>query len=562
MDNNIRSLYEDHDGYLWAGLSSGIAKIKINLPIKFYGKNISQILSITRDVIQTEDKFIIGTDIGLKYSSVDPISLSEVFSPIDEGPKTQVWDLLQNNDVIYVGSNKGLGIINKAQLYSQLIDKNKTGSVYKILESKIFNNHLLIGTKKGLFSFNTETLELNLLSKKAKGAVWKVVEDKKNNQLWFVIYGEGLYKLNLSDNELININDVLSKDFELPDSSISKVYMSEINDEFFVFFKGFAFVFDDKQKVFTKETVFKDIINHPLDYIDVVSQINENKTWIVKNSRAAGKRRLIFYELSKQNELIRLPFDEISAWDSIKIVPIKDAVAITGTNGIVISPIEIPELSSNGQSIITRIEITNDPIYSGALTHDFASEYKHQDEFSYFQNKVRFKVAITDYYKSNLNKFRYKLENFDEWSEFTNNNELTYTNLSPGDYELKVESINGRTEELKSASYKFIINPPWWETNIFYISEVCFFILLFLLIIFTKKSSRGSKIATSLIFLVILIIFEIVNTKLDPVVNALSGGVPVFALASKVVLALLLEPLVSFSTTMIDKLTGYEDKQE
>ena len=52
------------------------------------------------------------------------------------------------------------------------------------------------------------------------------------------------------------------------------------------------------------------------------------------------------------------------------------------------------------------------------------------------------------------------------------------------------------------------------------------------------------------------IIFEIVNLKLHPILDDLSGGVPVFTFGSKIVLALLLEPIVRYSTTMIDKLIG------
>ena len=167
-----------------------------------------------------------------------------------------------------------------------------------------------------------------------------------------------------------------------------------------------------------------------------------------------------------------------------------------------------------------------------------------------------FSIAGTDYSNEKEILFRHKLIGASDFSTWTKNNFVTYTNLSPGFYKLIIEANNYYGQNLKPFEYEFQITPPWWETSIFYISEICFFILLFLVIIYTKKSSRGSKIATSLIFLVILIIFEIVNTKLDPLVDAVSGGVPVFAFASKIVLALLLEPLVGFSTTMIDKLTG------
>ena len=125
-------------------------------------------------------------------------------------------------------------------------------------------------------------------------------------------------------------------------------------------------------------------------------------------------------------------------------------------------------------------------------------------------------------------------------------------NLKAGDYELKVESFNSRGENLEPFSYSFKINPPWWETGIFYTAEILFFLSLLFFTIFIKQNTKVAKLATSLTFLIIIIIFEYFNMIIDPLIISLTGGVPVFNLLSKVLLAIMLLPTEKIVSNLLD----------
>ncbi len=56
---------------------------------------------------------------------------------------------------------------------------------------------------------------------------------------------------------------------------------------------------------------------------------------------------------------------------------------------------------------------------------------------TYKDNIVTLQFAALSYYNIFENKYRYKLEGFNEnWIQLGNNNTVTFTNLSPGDYNL------------------------------------------------------------------------------------------------------------------------------
>ena len=88
-------------------------------------------------------------------------------------------------------------------------------------------------------------------------------------------------------------------------------------------------------------------------------------------------------------------------------------------------------------------------------------------EIRYADRIVSFKFAALSYWAPHQNRYRYKLEGFDqEWIEVDAAQRLiTYTNLDPGRYVFRVSGANsdgvwnetGRTLTL-------IVTPPWWAT--------------------------------------------------------------------------------------------------
>lgn len=89
---------------------------------------------------------------------------------------------------------------------------------------------------------------------------------------------------------------------------------------------------------------------------------------------------------------------------------------------------------------------------------------------TYKDNIVSLDFAALSFYNNLMNQYRYKLEGFNEnWIQLGNNHTVTFTNLSPGDYKLRV--IGSNSDGLwndKGASLFIEVTPPWWRTNIAY----------------------------------------------------------------------------------------------
>ena len=87
-------------------------------------------------------------------------------------------------------------------------------------------------------------------------------------------------------------------------------------------------------------------------------------------------------------------------------------------------------------------------------------------ELEHDENRVTFNYVGLHYDNPTLNKYRYKLEGYDDnWVEAGTQRSATYTNLSPGTYIFKVKSANadGVWDE-KGSSISVTILPPWWRT--------------------------------------------------------------------------------------------------
>ncbi|NIS46990.1 MAG: hybrid sensor histidine kinase/response regulator, partial [Aliifodinibius sp.] len=85
---------------------------------------------------------------------------------------------------------------------------------------------------------------------------------------------------------------------------------------------------------------------------------------------------------------------------------------------------------------------------------------------SYKHNVFSFEFAALDYTAPEKNQYAYKLEGFrEDWIDLGTHRFLTFTNLDPGEYILRVKgSNNDGVWNKKGTSLKIIITPPWWKT--------------------------------------------------------------------------------------------------
>lgn len=120
--------------------------------------------------------------------------------------------------------------------------------------------------------------------------------------------------------------------------------------------------------------------------------------------------------------------------------------------------------TNNAEVIITSIQIFDDDL-ADELNINELSEI----ELDYDENFIRIEFAETDYTNPEKNQYRYMLEGLENsWNSNGTSNIAVYTNLPAGEYSFKVQAADSRgIWSNNSKTFRFIINPPFWETTWF-----------------------------------------------------------------------------------------------
>ena len=155
--------------------------------------------------------------------------------------------------------------------------------------------------------------------------------------------------------------------------------------------------------------------------------------------------------------------------------------------------------------------------------------------------------------KGFLVNYQYMLEGQDEkWSPVTKKTDVTYGNLSEGDYTflLKARSPWGVWSE--PLTYQFTVLPPWWRTWWYYTIQVsCMGVLLIISFLLTRRGK--TRFSTLMSLLTIITIFEFMILLAEPFVDDIAGGIPLFKLLMNILLAAFLNPLEKIISSFFEK---------
>ena len=102
----------------------------------------------------------------------------------------------------------------------------------------------------------------------------------------------------------------------------------------------------------------------------------------------------------------------------------------------------------------------------GKQVMDYTISYASQITLSYQQSVLTFEFASLNYVNRDKKQYYYILQGFDnQWHSLGSKTSLTYTNLDPGSYTLKVRGVNNNGQlSNKIAQLNIYIYPPFWKT--------------------------------------------------------------------------------------------------
>jgi ligand-binding sensor domain-containing protein/DNA-binding CsgD family transcriptional regulator len=491
--NSIRSIFMDRNGNFWLGLDDGINFIAFNNSIKYIYPDRAKQTSSYFSLID-QQKLYIGTSNGVYATAMQPniADLSYTKHLFKEIANTsgQVWELSKMNNKILVGHEDG----------AMVIENDVAKKIYSSPGTWLFikpwqdSTTIIAGTYFGLqridYQKGTFTNGGNIqgLNESLRFLV------PHHNLIWASHPYRGIFRLTLSaDKKKIIETKYYGEKNGLPSMLGNSV--AKIRGKVVVATQKGIFEYDEATDKFISSAFLTPILgNNVYHYLKEDKKgniwfISHKKVGLIDFKSKTNTKKYTIVHLPELNSLVVAGFEHVNPYD-------EQNVFIGAKKGLI--HINYKEYSKNIKPVNVRLSlvktINEQPkvIFGGYfLTDGKISSKQNKDEKIKLDkefNSLHFEFSSTLYEQQNNIEFSYQLEGADkDWSPWTGKNEKDYTNLSYGSYVFKVKARNNLGSESEVATYRFYIEPAWYETIWIYLLYIIALVALIRILIERQK---------------------------------------------------------------------------
>ncbi|MDV7187673.1 histidine kinase [Lutibacter sp. TH_r2] len=422
------------------------------------------------------NKYVLNKEKVKKFNTVD----AEIYTSINEKGFYKYNKNKKDFNLIFKASDYPFSTIKIDSLNSQFfLTKNKfiqikkntrtTLNLFNTINQKIDNPSQVILLNKslyavyyfGMYKLNPTTFKLeNHIS---LPGINKII--KFNNRL-LVATNYGLKEL--KNDSLIDIS-FKNKPFTKSIISINKLSENKIvlgTDGFGAYISDFDTIYQLPKS----------------EYLAIESSFVEKDTlWLATNEG-------IFNYVKKNNS-----YSFHNKYD------ISDGLPSNNINDIVIIDNDILASTNNGVALLPKKHKNYSQLssiyFNKVLYNNTTITYSNKSQKYTSNNSVNFKIATIDFSEGNLNtSYEYKLEPIqNDWIS-SNSNNLTFSNLSPKNYKLKIKKDAFENE------FSFKITPLWYQRILakllFTLFTIAFLVYVLSIIRNKELAKRTTKINT------------------------------------------------------------------
>lgn len=334
-------------------------------------------------------------------------------------PNNSIREIIHKNDTLYLATHNSIGIFDLKTETSSTLDFNDSNSARKELTDAWIDskNRLWFAFSNNVYQYNLNNRELT--KHRTNNNIQLFYEDSKK-QLIAGTDGDGIYLFDEAKQQFVNFevinNQLLSKHIiSIQESPSHKLYISTNN----------GLIITDLD--FKNTQTLNASNGFPLD------ALNENSFYIT---------------------------------DSLDIY-------IGGTNGMVSfneKDLNIPRTDYNIN--ITGISVNNKKIKPGKTSIiPHSSSFLESITLKPQHNVLSISFSTTNYVQVLKSDILYKLEGFDhDWIDGGYQDVITYTNLNPGKYTLRLKGKNATVAGIfPEKDLTITVLPPFYKTTIAYI---------------------------------------------------------------------------------------------
>ena len=495
--NKVLEMFIDNSGLVWVGTwAKGLNTFHPNnnfIHYYYQGCNANS--------IKNEEVFSLCKDksgniyIGLFYGEVNKYNpktgkFSILYKSSTKNILTEniVTSLTVDNDNnLWIGHGE-TGIVKynlkNDTIFNYIYDKNNKNSLSSNAIKKIFvdDDIVWIGTVNGLNKFHNNKFEKYFKDKENKSSlihnnIRDIIRVDKN--LW-IITGLGISIIDKNSDKFINKNIKVNKKLIYPNKGFYR------SGKFVWFITSYGGLIK-YNKINENIIDYSSKNGFPTNNIYSILNDDDNNLWM------GSDIGLIKFNINSEKVKLYKKNDGISDNRFLgSAVKTDDGKLYFGTyNGITaLNPKNIKE-----NKFTPPITLTSITIYPKKRIIENGFKKLKKLYLTYHDTTIHFKFASLDFRNPKKNKYKYKLKPIHKkWISLVNKNELSITNLSPGNYTLFIKGTNsdGIWNENK-IELDIIISPPFWQS--WWFRSFLFVIFIIFILFWHKTRLKRQEIA-------------------------------------------------------------------
>lgn len=474
QSSNVKYLFKDFYGGVWAGTAMGISYIDLNLPITYFDSE-SGIKGHSTSITSYKGEIYLATGNGVYYLDTNTINNKDKFKLL-KGADEQFWGFIKIKNKLYV-SARGLYEVKDKSI--KKIWSAGRAALFDMIQSKINPDLIYFALKDGMAVAKIDEEGKVIAVRRLKGLKdeCKNMMEDKNGDVW-VQTGYN-YILKIDATSFIKGNEISYTKFEKEDGLAAESFIKYKDEVLFSSEKGLQAYNEDKGFYPYEE------LEIDLDSTYIIKGMVEDENgglWVHYHNDEGISGDIYAKPKGNNYVLIKEPFTRIKEKvDHIKPPYFDEGIAwyYGGENVVRYDFYSHSNTSKNYHVNIRKVALNSDSIIDYG-----SSSVQKQFVFNFNNNATSFTFSAATYSNEDEIYYQYILEGLDEgWSDWTTQNNKEYNFLHEGDYTFKVRAKNIYNQISKEDQFSFVILPPWYRETWAYIVYAVLIILLIYIII-------------------------------------------------------------------------------
>ena len=483
--DSVLCMKKDAQGTIWAGTYFGGVNY-INPEYEIYHKYVSALtpenglsLSVVGRILEDKngDLWIATEGGGVNYYNRKEGTFRWYLGP--EGGKLSADHIKSlyfddESQVLWIGTH--LGGLNRLDVKTGRVDVFRSNADdERSLPSDIirdilpYGDSLVLATQKGVCTFCKRDGRCRRLFKNSEeGNLIVMVDDielDSHGRLWVAANKDGIFRYDFPNDDLVHFT---TQNSAISNNTINNIYEDHIGRIWLSTDGSGIDVFSQETETFHNYDISKSGYLSGCVY-QVTEDTRANEMLLITDN-GFGLFNPFTGECQHFNNVNGFPLPSMN--DNALCLTRDGEVFLGGHSGMIsFKKTLLTSLPKKQYKIIPSRLIVNGSEVEG--NNKYMTEtlpYCKQLTFDHNVSLFTIEFSISNFIPSNRDEMIYKLEGFSNvWNSCRNQNQITYSNLSPGQYRLIIKPANDSEEICKPYELKIRVRPPWYATGLAFI---------------------------------------------------------------------------------------------